>query len=128
MKQSHTLLVAATILCIGLVVAAEKKDYYEFTESDARAYVAQVKKGEHHDVRKLREMVSSKETAIALAITVWIPIYGKEKIEKEAPYQVIRVDDCWVVTGSLEKGWKGGTAQAVINAADGCFLNVTHGK
>ena len=119
---------AVTFLSIGLVVGAEKKDYYEFTESDARAYVAQVKKGEHHDVRKLREMVQNKETAIALAVAVWSPIYGKEKIEKEAPYQVIRVDDYWVVTGSLKKGWMGGTAQAVINASDGCFLNVTHGQ
>ena len=72
--------------------------------------------------------MATKETAIALAVAVWTSIYGKEKIEKEAPYQAIRVGDYWFVSGSLEKGWLGGTAEAVINATDGRFLNVSHGK
>ena len=116
------------LYCADLAVGAEKKDYYEMTEADARVYVESVKRGDHYDARKLQEVVSNKETAIGLAVAVWNPIYGKEKIEKEAPYQVFRVDDCWVVTGSLEKGWAGGTAEAVISAADGRFLNISHGK
>ena len=122
------MLLVAGLLCAGLAVSAEKKEYYEMTETDARVYVESVKKGEHHDVRKLKEVVSNKDTAIALAVAVWSPIYGKEKIEKESPYQVFRIDDCWVVYGSLEKGLKGGTAEAVISASDGRFLNISHGK
>jgi len=115
-------------LGFAAVTAAEKKEYYTLTEAEARSYVASVKKGEHHDVRKLHEVVPTKETAIALAVAVWSGIYGKEKIEKEAPYQAIRIDDCWVVTGSLQVGRLGGTPEAVIKAADGAFLNVSHGK
>jgi hypothetical protein len=105
-----------------------KKEYYETTEAEAKTYIEQVKQNTHHDVLKFREAVSTKETAVALAVAVWMSIYGKEKIEKEAPYQAIRVGDCWFVSGSLEKGWLGGTAEAVISAADGRFLNVSHGK
>jgi hypothetical protein len=128
MKSSRQTLLLASLLCVVAAANAENKEYYKLTEAEARAYVEQVKKGEHHDVRKLHEVVSSKETAISLAVAVWSSIFGKEKIEKEAPYQALRIDDCWVVTGSLEKGWLGGTAEAVINAADGSFLNISHGK
>ncbi len=127
MNNLRLLLVIALIT--GCAVASEnKKEYYETTEADARTYVEQVKKNEHHDVLKTREAVATKETAIALAVAVWTSIYGKEKIEKESPYQAIRVGDYWFVSGSLEKGWLGGTAEAVINATDGRFLNVSHGK
>lgn len=127
MKLLRILLVAA--LGFAVLSAAEKnKEYYTLTEAEARAYVVAVKKGEHHDVRKLHELVATKETAVALAVAVWSGIYGKEKIDKEAPYQAVRVDDCWVVTGSLEVGLRGGTAEAMIKAADGAFLNVSHGK
>ncbi len=127
MKNLRLLLVIA--LVTGCAVASEnKKEYYETTEADARTYVEQVKKNEHHDVLISRKAVDTKETAIALAVAVWTSIYGKETIEKEAPYQAIRIGDCWFITGSLEKGSKGGTAEAVINATDGRFLNVSHGK
>jgi hypothetical protein len=117
----------ATLALVTLVAAAEKKEYYEITEAQARSYVEEVKKGQHHDAMKLHEVVATKETAIALAVAAWSPIFGKEKIEKEAPYQAMRIDDCWVVSGSLKTGRFGGTAQAVISAADGRFLNITHG-
>jgi hypothetical protein len=43
-------------------------------------------------------------------------------------FQAIKVDDGWFITGSLQKGWRGGTAEAVIRVDDGLIINISHGK
>jgi hypothetical protein len=72
--------------------------------------------------------VPDEQTAIAIAVAVWIPIYGKEQIENEKPYQASLKDGVWTVTGSLPKGFKGGTAEARISKDSGCILRVIHYK
>ncbi len=73
-------------------------------------------------------LVPDANTAIAIAVAVWTPIYGKEQIASEKPYQATLSNGQWTVTGSLPKGWKGGVALAVIAKADGQVLRVIHGK
>lgn len=123
-----TIIVLLILLAGNFCLAAQEKDYYQITEDSAREYVNSVKKGEHHNVLVRREAVPDSDTAIALSLIVWKKIYGEKQIEKQAPFQAIRIDDCWFVTGSLPKGWRGGTAEAVIRSADGSFLNISHGK
>ena len=72
--------------------------------------------------------IPSKEVAIKVAVAVWEPIYGAEKIAKEAPYRATLADGVWTVEGSLSKGVKGGVALAKIAKQDGRILRVTHGK
>jgi hypothetical protein len=73
--------------------------------------------------------VPDKKTAIAIAVAAWIPIYGKEMIEKEKPYKATLKDGVWTVTGSLPKpNMVGGTAQAQISQETGCILKIIHGK
>jgi hypothetical protein len=72
--------------------------------------------------------VPSKEVAIKIAVAVWEPIYGAEKIAKEKPYRATLADSVWTVEGSLPKGAKGGVALARIAKKDGRILRVTHGK
>ncbi len=73
--------------------------------------------------------VPDEQTAIAIAVAVWKPIYGKQKIEKEKPYKAQLKNDVWTVTGSLPKGFdKGGVAEADIAKDDGRILRVIHGK
>ena len=72
--------------------------------------------------------VPDEETAIAIAVAVWIPIYGKEQIEYEKPYKASLKNGIWTVTGSLPKGFKGGTAEARISQDSGCILRVIHYK
>jgi hypothetical protein len=72
--------------------------------------------------------VPDEATAIAIAVAVWTPIYGKEKILSEKPF-VARLDgDVWSVHGTLREGWIGGTAEAEISKEDGRILSVMHGK
>jgi NTF2 fold immunity protein len=72
--------------------------------------------------------IPSKEVAIKVAVAVWGPIYGAEKIAKEKPYRATLTDGVWTVEGSLPKGSKGGVALARIAKKDGRILRVTHGK
>ncbi len=72
--------------------------------------------------------VASAETAIRIALAVWEPIYGKEKIERQAPYRAELNGDVWTVRGSLGHDGPGGVALVEIAKEDGRILRVSHGK
>jgi hypothetical protein len=70
--------------------------------------------------------VPDEQTAIAIAVAVWIPIYGREKIESEKPYKATLKNGIWTVTGTLLEGYDGGTAVAEIAQNDARILRVVH--
>lgn len=74
--------------------------------------------------------VPTADVAKKIAEAVWIPIYGKEHIEAEKPFQaVLTNNEVWVVQGSLPKRHTlGGTAYIEISKLDGRIVRVTHGK
>jgi hypothetical protein len=72
--------------------------------------------------------VPDEQTAIAIAVAVWIPIYGKEQIESEKPFKATLKDGVWFVTGSLRENMVGGTAIAEISQDSGGILRVIHYK
>jgi hypothetical protein len=72
--------------------------------------------------------VPTGEVAIAIAVAIWEPIYGKDKIAKERPFRARLNDQVWTVEGSLPEGSKGGVAEAKISKADARILYVSHGK
>lgn len=72
--------------------------------------------------------VPTAETAVKIAVAVWLPIYGEAAIEKEKPYKAVLKDGTWYVTGSLPEGRKGGVAEAEISRKNGCIGRVGHGK
>jgi hypothetical protein len=73
-----------------------------------------------------RGYVPDEQAAIAIAVAVWTPIYGKERIENEKPYHATLNHGVWSVTGSLPEGYDGGTAFAQIAQDDGRVLRVIH--
>ena len=72
--------------------------------------------------------VPDEQTAIAIAVAVWIPIYGRQQIENEKPYKAKLNNGVWTVTGSLPENYDGGTAVAEISREDGRVLKVIHYK
>jgi len=72
--------------------------------------------------------VPDAETAIAIAVAVWNPIYGKEKILGEKPYRASLENGVWTVRGSLPRGRVGGVAEVDISKDDGRILRLIHGK
>src|SRR3989338_6827297 len=81
-----------------------------------------------HSFMPASGFVPNEETAIKIAEAVWLPIYGKEVVDREKPFKATFEGDLWHVEGSLPEGWKGGVAEIEINKSDGKVLRVTHGK
>lgn len=91
--------------------------------------VAEVK----HTYMPKEGYVPDASTAIAIAVAVWGPIYGKDHIAGERPYKATLAGGVWTVEGSLPRGlfgrmMKGGVAVAEIRKRDACVLRVSHGK
>jgi hypothetical protein len=72
--------------------------------------------------------VQDEQAAIEIAVRAWVPIYGKEQIEKEKTYQAELKHGVWTVTGSLPEGRDGGVAIARISQTDGRVLETGHSK
>lgn len=81
-----------------------------------------------HNHRPAAGYFPDEETAIKIAVAVWMPIYGKDEIEKEKPYKAVLRDGIWYVSGSLPSGYVGGVAEAEIAKDDGRILRINHGK
>jgi len=81
-----------------------------------------------HNYKPAAGYVPNEDTAIKIAVAVWMPIYGKGEIEKEKPYEAVLRDDIWYVSGSLPAGYVGGVAEAEIAKDDGRILRISHGK
>ena len=81
-----------------------------------------------HNYKPKEGYIPDAETAIKIALAIWIPIYGKEQIEKEKPYKAILKDGIWYVNGSLPKGWRGGVAEAEITKDNGRIIRISHGE
>lgn len=75
-----------------------------------------------------QSLVPDARTAIRIALAVWGPIYGDDKIADEKPFVARLRNGVWTVEGSLPEGSVGGAAYIEINEADGKVLKVTHFK
>ena len=86
--------------------------------------------GEHSYTPK-NGFVPDSKTAIAIAIAVLSPIYGRDTIEKERPFKATLENGVWFVEGSLPWAWLGavgGVAEAEISQKDTRILRVSHSK
>jgi hypothetical protein len=69
--------------------------------------------------------IPDKATAVAVAIAVLIPIYGKETVDSEMPFKVVEKKGVWIITGAPPPA-PGGSAEIHISKANGRILFVTH--
>lgn len=92
----------------------------------ARSLIEEGKKADAY--RPQNGYVPAEQTAIGIALSVWVPIYGKEQIEKQKPYSAVLVDGYWVVSGSLPEIMPGGVAHAVIEKETGQVIYVIHSQ
>jgi hypothetical protein len=110
------LLVLASI-DVTLTHAAEQIDKQELKERESGS-----------GYQPANGLVPDPATAIAIAVAVWEPVYGKKNVAEEAPYRATLKDGRWTVTGTLPKGRVGGTATAVIDKMNGRIITMFHSK
>lgn len=73
-------------------------------------------------------VIPDSATAVAVAEPILFKVYGKDEILGEKPYKVDSVEGCWVLTGTLPKGYFGGTFVIIMAAKDGRVIELTHNK
>jgi len=72
--------------------------------------------------------VPDEQTAIAIAEAVLAPIYGKQVIEKQKPFNASLSADVWTVTGSLAREELGGVFLIQISRRTAKVIRVSHSK
>jgi len=81
--------------------------------------------------------VPDSTTAVKIAEAVLIPVYGREKVESERPFNATLENGVWTVTGTLHCRDKsgnvttecdGGTAEVKLSKADGRIVRMLHYK
>ena len=73
-------------------------------------------------------LISDKETAIAISEAILFKIYGKENIIKQKPYQINKIDEHYIINGTLSINKKGGTFLIILSAKNAQVIKLTHGK
>ncbi|MBP1672766.1 MAG: hypothetical protein H6Q25_581 [Bacteroidetes bacterium] len=73
-------------------------------------------------------VIKTQETAVKYAETILFEIYGQKNIEKQKPYEIYKIDEYWIIGGTLPKGMRGGTFLIIINSKNGEIIKLTHGK
>lgn len=130
-KRTRTLLsltiLAGLMLMVALPVLWFSLSTY-FQQRIARWHIAQAKAdGRLGTYRPPEGFVPDKKTAIAIAVAVWEPIFGKERIEEQSPYAATLVEGIWFVEGTMSGPLRpGGTAKALIRQSTGEILLIDH--
>ncbi|WP_157844475.1 MULTISPECIES: NTF2 fold immunity protein [unclassified Chryseobacterium] len=85
-------------------------------------------KEQHNVIDNKSVIIKDSLTAINTAEAILFSIYGKDNITKQRPYETYLIDNHWVISGTLPKGYLGGTFLIIINAFDNKIIKITHGK
>ena len=107
-------------MLLGLVSGAQSaNDHDEFV------FVRQQIKSSRGYVPK-NGYVPDKDTAIAIACAVAVPIYGSKKVDAEKPFRAELEGGRWTVLGTLQGASLGGTVIVQIDQASGKIYYLSH--
>lgn len=73
-------------------------------------------------------LVDNPTLAVEIGIAYLSDIYGKETINGEYPFDVVKFQHSWLIMGTLPKGHYGGTGQIQISAYDAKVKFYIHEK
>ncbi len=85
-------------------------------------------KSRHNVIDYKTEIIRDSVTAIKIAESILFNIYGKKNIVRQRPYENYRIDNYWVITGTLSKNSMGGTFLIIIDSINSEIIKITHGK
>jgi hypothetical protein len=82
----------------------------------------------HNILKSQTIIIKDSLTATTIAESILFGIYGKENIIKQKPYEIYHIKNYWLLTGTLPKGWLGGTFLIIIDDRNSQIIKITHGK
>ena len=82
----------------------------------------------HNIINSKDKIIKNQETLISVIEPILFDIYGKENIEDQKPYRINDFENYYVVNGTLDKNYVGGTFLIIIDNRNAQILKMTHGK
>lgn len=76
----------------------------------------------------MQALVPDELTAISVAEAVGGAIFGKKKMRSQRPFIAFEVGGYWLVSGTLPKGWLGGSVFVKLRRSDGAIVQVGHSQ
>lgn len=74
------------------------------------------------------KVIPDSKTAVEISESILFPIYGKESIIKQRPYDLSLIDGYYIINGTFPKPQIGGTFIIIINSRNGKVMKLTHGE
>ena len=73
--------------------------------------------------------VPDKKTALRVAEAILTAVYGEQKVASERPLKISLVEDgAWLIWGTLDRRYLGGTAVIKLSKQTGRVLFLSHGQ
>ncbi|MEN2489519.1 YbbC/YhhH family protein [Flavobacterium sp. B11] len=118
-----------SLLLITLSSCAQNKRLVLGVENASEELkIALSKKSQHNVIDNKKLVIKDSVTAIKIVEPILFDIYGKEKIEKQRPYEIYLLKNYWVISGTLPENYVGGTFLIIIDARNSKIIKITHGK
>jgi hypothetical protein len=73
-------------------------------------------------------LIKDSNLAIAVAEPILFAIYGRDNIIRQRPYETYLIDNYWIISGTLTKGYLGGTFLIILDATNAKIIRLTHYK
>jgi NTF2 fold immunity protein len=114
------LYLAIIALSLSIAIAGQSSNNHE-----EFAYARHEMKSSRSFVPK-NGYVPDKDTAIAIAYAVSVPVYGKESVDAEKPFRAEVDGGKWIVLGTLHGQTSGGTLIVQIDRNTGTISYLNH--
>ncbi|UUV22404.1 YbbC/YhhH family protein [Paenimyroides aestuarii] len=76
----------------------------------------------------VKPLIKNEEMAIQVIEPIVVGKYGKERIELQKPYKVHKIEQYYIISGTLPFGSIGGTFVIIIDETNARVLHLTHYK
>lgn len=129
MRKLKNIIILLTMILTSSIIFGQETERWKITEKQAKEIIREsLSDSTRHNVIGLRPILTKRKKAIEFAELVLWDIYGKKNIKKQKPYDVFLIDNYWFLSGTLPKGWKGGTFTIIIDSRNCKIVRLTHGK
>jgi hypothetical protein len=125
MKNILFLVVLVSILSCNKEIETPSFEKIKLSEKET---LREINDSTLHNAIGKDEIITDEKTAISIAEPLLFSVYGKENIVKQRPYKIGKVQNYWVVSGSLPKPQIGGVFEMIIDSKNGEIIRLTHGE
>ena len=127
-KESHLIILFLILISILSCNKEIETPSFEKIKLSEKETLKEINDSTLHNAIGKDEIITDEKTTISIAEPLLFSVYGKENIIKQRPYKIGKVQNYWVVSGSLPKPQIGGVFEIIIDSKNGEIIRLTHGE